>query len=143
MSIRLSSGTWRNGRKTGTANPNSYNRAIIQIGEQIGVQARLALEEVAENIVITAKSLAPGDGKLKDSIKWYWVKNRDGWQIKINSTPAKNASGVSYGQYAEWDPLFSKDGQKPFLYPAMDAHREEFDAVIKKTITEVIRRYGS
>ena len=143
MAIKLASGTWRNGTKTGTANPKQYERAIIQIGESISEAARIALEDIAGKIVDTAQRLAPKEsGNLENAINWRWQKTRRGWQIKIRSTGAKNAKGVSYGQYAEWDPLFSESGPKPFLYPALDAHQDEITKAVADAAVEVIRRYG-
>lgn len=144
MAIKLASGTWRNGKKTGTANTGQYERAIIQIGESVPEAARLALEAVAEKIVDTAKGLAPKEsGQLENAINWRWAKTRKGWQIKIRSTGAKNKKGVSYGQYAEWDPLFNKAyGERPFMYPAFDAHQDEVSEAVAGAVVEVIRRYG-
>ena len=130
--------------KSGRRDPKSYERTLFQLGQQVSEKAKLAMEAVAEMIVADARTLAPDKaGKLRDNINWKWVHRKDGWAIKINSTPAKNEKGVSYGQYAEWDPLFSKEGRQPFLYPAMDAHREDFYAAVKKAAVEVIRHYGS
>lgn len=143
MAIKLASGTWRNGTKTGTASPGRYERAIIQIGQSVPEAARLALERVADRIVDTGQRLAPKDTlELENAINWRWAKTRRGWQIKIRSTGAKNQKGVSYGQYAEWDPLFSKEGPKPFLYPALEAHQDEISKAVADAAVEVIRRYG-
>ena len=144
MAIKLASGTWRNGKKTGTANTGQYERAIIQIGESVPEAARLKLEAVAQKIVDTAKQLAPKESReLENAINWRWQKTRRGWQIKIRSTGAKNAKGVSYGQYAEWDPLFNKElGTRPFLYPAFDEYQDEISKAVADAAVEVIRRYG-
>ena len=144
MAIKLASGTWRDGKKTGTASPNQYERAIIQIGQSVPEAARLALEAIAQKIVEDARWLAPKkSGKLESAINWRWGKTKHGWQIKIRSTGAKNKKGVSYGQYAEWDPLFNKTyGERPFLYPAFDAHQDEVSAAVAGAVVEVIRRYG-
>ena len=144
MAIKLASGTWRNGTKTGTANPGRYERAIIQIGQSVPEAARLKLEAVAQKIVDTAKQLAPKESReLENAINWRWQKTRRGWQIKIRSTGAKNAKGVSYGQYAEWDPLFNKElGTRPFLYPAFDEYQDEISEAVADAAVEVIKRYG-
>jgi len=143
MALTLVSGTSRNGRRKGTANPNSYERAILRIGQAIPERVKLSMEHVADEIVATAKKLAPHkSGELQDSISWAWKKTRKGWQIRITTTPAKNPKGVSYGQYAEWDPLFSKTGEKPFLYPAFDAHKDEMQDIIKTAMLEVYKEYG-
>jgi len=143
MALVRVSGTSRTGRYKGTADPNSYERAILRIGQAIPEKVRLSMEHVADEIVATAKKLAPHkSGELQDSISWAWKKTRKGWQIRITTTPAKNPKGVSYGQYAEWDPLFSKTGEKPFLYPAFDAHKDEMQDIIKTAMLEVYKEYG-
>ena len=44
MALTLVSGTSRNGRRKGTANPNSYERAILRIGQAIPERVKLSME---------------------------------------------------------------------------------------------------
>lgn len=138
--------------KSGKRTPESYERTLIKVGKAVPEKAKIALEAVAERIVATARNIAPvvspdsknvnaKPGELRNAINWKWGKSRkNGFVIKISSTAAKNAKGVSYGQYAEWDPLFSKAGNKPFIYPALDAHAGEVEKAVADATREAVSK---
>ncbi len=112
----------------------SFNRILLEIEDDAIKAAKKELEKGADKIVADAKSLVRigrrgmghFPGMLRNAIKWEWKGKR----IIINSTDAKNPDGISYGQYVEfWR-------KHAFMYPAMDANREE----IKEAVIEAIRR---
>lgn len=130
-------------KRRSTAGAKRYGAVLAQVKEHLPDAARKGLEEVANKIVDTAKMLAPRDtGALAESVKWKWQKTTKEPRIKITTSDAKNKRGVPYGQYAEWDPRFSKAGSKPFLHPALDLHYDEVKSAVRNAVAEEIKKYG-
>ena len=109
-------------------------KMIQELGEDVLVAAKEALKDGADLIERDAKSRCPvsvrGEhpGELRESIKA--VSKNKGTMYEI-SAEAQNKNGVYYGQFVEFDPRIDK----PFLYPAMDANREQ----VKENIAKAIR----
>jgi HK97 gp10 family phage protein len=103
---------------------------LAALGLAITEAAKTELENGAKVIIDDAKSrCAVKTGKLRASITY--TKNPKGTRIKISAN-AKNDKGVAYGQYLEFDPRINK----PFLYPAKDAHTNEIKEAIIKAVKD-------
>lgn len=107
-------------------------KRLQAIGHDVLFAAELALADGVDKIVDDAKSRCPvRTGELRDSIKAVDVANGAAYEI---SADAKNAQGIAYGQFVEFDPRINR----PFLYPAIDANidfvKREIAAAIKEAI---------
>ncbi len=126
-------------------NESSFSRGYVNIagvsaavrnlrmkGEHVLTAAKQALMVGAYDIVSDAKSRVPvKTGKLRDSIKATELEDGAAYDI---SADAKNQKGVAYGQFVEFDPKINK----PFLYPAMDAQRDNVHNRVKQAIQNAI-----
>lgn len=109
---------------------------LRELGEEILEAAKTALAEGAEEVVIDAKSRCPlKTGKLKESIQAIRKRNGVTYYIEAN---AKNDQDISYGQFVEFDPRINR----PFLYPAMEANRNQIYHNILESIRHKIRNCG-
>lgn len=108
-------------------------RRLREAGKHVEAAAKQALRNGADAVVADAKSRVPvRTGNLKNSIKA--EPNRDGSAYKISANAQKN--GVAYGQFVEFNPAY----KKPFLYPALDAHRQQIRENIKDAAQQALRR---
>ena len=127
---------------------------LRSIGEHVLTAAKDALKKEVDKIVDDAKSRCPvymGNpaylpqgataGALKESI--HAVGNKEGTQYAIGadaSVPNKNANGgegkVYYGALVEFSPRINK----PYLYPAFDAHRDSAKASLETAIAGAIKK---
>lgn len=114
----------------------STGRAVQQLrelGEHVVEAAKHALKLGVYRVVADAKSRCPvKTGKLRDSIKAEPNSQETEYQISAN---AEN-DGVFYGPIVE----FSPEINKPFMYPALDAHKQEIKESIQNAIHEASRR---
>lgn len=122
----------------GNMSPNETLRELREMGEHVVQAAKNALRQGAEVVVADAKNRCPvKTGKLRDSIKA--KPNDEGTVYKIAANAFKTDSSgrrYYYGQSVEFDPAINK----PFLYPAMDAHKNEILEKIKDAISNAIRQ---
>lgn len=101
-------------------------------GRDIEQAAKRALREEVSNIVQTAKMNCPVDtGKLRDSV--HEEEENGGLTYKIVAD-AKNAQGVPYGKYVEYDPRIAH----PFLNPAIDQYKDGLSRKIKDAMHRAI-----
>lgn len=122
------SGTFSRGRMTA----GRTLQELRELGEHVVSAAKQALKEGADEVVTDAKSRCPvKTGKLRDSIQA--IPNRDKTAYAISAN-AKNANGIAYGVYVEFAPKINK----PFLYPAMDAQRDNVNNKIRDAIKQAI-----
>lgn len=110
-------------------------------GEHIIKAATKALKEGADKIVEDAKKRVPvKTGKLRDSIKAESVDvggdQYKGALYEILADAVNEKNGVLYGQFVEFSPKINK----PFLYPAMDAQRNEVINGVKNAIAQATAR---
>lgn len=106
---------------------------LSRYGDKAARAAREALAENAETLAEEARRRCPVDtGRLRDSI--HVEISRNGGKAKIIAD-AKNAKGVPYGRYVEFSPKIDE----PFMYPAMDAKREEMKQHTINRIREAMR----
>lgn len=102
---------------------------LKELGDNILAAAKAALAKGADDIVKDAKARCPErTGALNASIRA--VPNKTGTAIKIRAD-AQAKDGVFYGQIVEFSPKINR----PFLYPAFDAQRNQ----IKDSIIDAIK----
>lgn len=104
-------------------------------GTEVVEALRQQMEIEADRIVQDMKSRVPvRTGRLRDSIHWRWNKNKTAIEILADAPNPKN--GVKYGRFVEFSPRINK----PFFYPAMDAHRESYREALKAALRKAISR---
>lgn len=127
------------GFSRGRMTPRQAIAAIREYGEAALEAAKAELKKGAEAVVADAKSRCPvRTGRLRDSIKA--ESNKDGTVYWITANASveepKAASGrFYYGPVVEFSPKINK----PFLYPSMEAHRQEIYNNIDEAISRVSR----
>lgn len=99
---------------------------------------RAEMEVMAEKIVQDMKARVPVDsGALRDSIHWSWNKKKTAIRIVADAKNKKN--GVPYARYVEFSPKINK----PFFYPALDAHRDEYHEQLVRALKKALEKGGS
>lgn len=99
---------------------------------------RAEMEVMAETIVEDMKARVPVDsGALRDSIHWSWNKKKTAIRIVADAKNKKN--GVPYARYVEFSPKINK----PFFYPALDAHRDEYHEQLVRALKKALEKGGS
>ncbi len=115
---------------------------LKELGENATKAAKSALADGVEIIMQEAKNRCPvykGNdhrvvkGALQDSI--HAVKQKGGAKYKIVAD-ATSHDGIFYGKLVEFSPRINK----PFMYPAMDAKRDEIKSKIIDAVREALRR---
>lgn len=120
--------TFQRGRFSSNEQVQAVMKKLREKGEHVLAAAKAALKEGVDLIVADAKSRCPVDkGKLKESIKA--IAQDDGGRYTLTAD-ATNDKNIAYGQFVEFDPRINR----PFLYPALDAHRQEVNDKIKTAI---------
>ena len=111
---------------------------LREMGEHVVQAAKEALKQGADVIVADAKSRClVKTGKLRDSIEAEPIKDGAAYKISANAfREDKYGRKYYYGQSVEFDPAINK----PFMYPAWDAHINEIRENVKKAINEAARR---
>ena len=125
---------------------------LKDLGEHVLQAAKDALKVAADKVVQDAKNRCPvyeghkkngktyfakgvKPGALKDSIKAEPNKNATVYQI---SADVKSEDGFLYGQIVEFSPRVNR----PFLYPALDANKQDIKREITEAIQAAIRKGG-
>lgn len=99
---------------------------------------RAEMEVMAEKIIEDMKARVPVDsGALRDSIHWSWNKKKTAIRIVADAKNKKN--GVPYARYVEFSPKINK----PFFYPALDAHRDEYHEQLVRALKKALEKGGS
>lgn len=115
---------------------------LREYGEHVIEAAKAELKKGVDAVVADAKSRCPvKTGRLRDSIKA--ESNRDGtvYWISANASTESDKSPTGrfyYGPVVEFSPQVNK----PFLYPAMDAHRQEIRDNIDAAISRATAKGG-
>lgn len=106
-------------------------------GEEAVNAIREEMEVMAEKIVQDMKARAPVDtGALRDSIHWTWNKKKTAIRIVADAKNKKN--GVPYARYVEFSPKINR----PFFYPALDAHRDEYHEGLVRALKKAVEKGG-
>ena len=120
----------------------SAEEILRELGENATKAAKSALADGAEIVMQEARNRCPvykGNdrrvvkGALRDSI--HAVKQKGGAKYKIIAD-ATSHDGIFYGKLVEFSPKINK----PFMYPAMDARRDEVRNKIIDAVREALRR---
>ena len=115
---------------------------LRQLGENAITAAKAALAEGAEIVVAEAKNRCPvydGNdkrvmkGALRDSIHSEKQKGCNEYRIVAD---AQAKDDMYYGTIVEYSPKLNK----PFLWPALDAKREEIKQRMIAAVREAIRK---
>lgn len=124
---------------------NAAVQALREISVDVEQAAKVALKKGVNEIVVDAKSRCPvyagperpdvQPGELRDSIKA--VSKHSGAVYSIEANAKSLTSGQPYGLYVEFSPKINK----PFLYPAFDAHSNEVRASIVDAVKRAARRH--
>ena len=121
---------------------DSAETILKELGTATESAAKAALAEGTEILVKEAKERCPvydGDdprvvkGALRDSI--HAVKEKGGKEYRVVAD-AQAQDGLYYGKIVEFSPKINK----PFMYPAMDAKRQEIQKKIVAAVREAIRK---
>lgn len=106
-------------------------------GEEAVNAIREEMEVMAEKIVQDMKARVPVDtGALRDSIHWTWNKKKTAIRIVADAKNKKN--GVPYARYVEFSPKINR----PFFYPALDAHRDEYHEQLVRALKKALEKGG-
>lgn len=129
------------GRMTGMSTAKTIAE-LRAIGEHVVAAAKAELKKGVDAVIADAKSHCPvHTGKLRDSIKAEANKDATVYWISANASTEskKSPSGrFYYGAAVEFSPRINK----PFLYPAMDAHRQEIWDNVANAIERAARGGG-
>lgn len=126
------------GRMTGMSTSKTIAE-LRSLGEHVVAAAKAELKKGVDVVVADAKSRCPvRTGKLRDSIKAEANKDATVYWISANAStesPKSETGRFYYGAAVEFSPRINK----PFLYPAMDEHRQE----IYDNVANAIHRAAS
>ena len=115
---------------------------LREMGEHVVEAAKAELKKGVDAVLADAKAKCPvNTGKLRDSIKA--EANKDGsiyWLSANASTesPKSPTGRFYYGAAVEFSPRINK----PFMYPALDAHRQEIWDNVANAIERATRKGG-
>lgn len=126
------------GRGTGMSTYKTI-AALREMGEHVVAAAKAALKDGADAVVADAKSRCPvRTGRLRDSIKAEPNRDASVYQISANASVASTKSPTGrfyYGAHVEFNPKINR----PFLYPAMDANRQQIYDNVSAAISRATR----
>lgn len=123
----------------------STTEELKELGADVLKAAKDALAAGADEVMQEAKGRCPVyegwdhrviKGALKDSIR---LEKRNGGTVYTITADAQAKDGMFYGQIVEFSPKINR----PFLYPALDAHKESLKASIIEAIRAACRRHGT
>lgn len=128
-------GNFDRGAITGRRTINTIAE-LRELGEHVVAAAKNALKEGANLVVEDAKSRVPvKTGALRDSIKAKPNSSGTVYSISANAFRTdRHGRKFYYGQAVEFDPKINK----PFLYPAMDAKRQEVWKMVDDAVHDAI-----
>lgn len=110
----------------------AFQQILQDYGKQVAAAAKKALADEAEIIANDAKSRCPvKTGNLRDSI--HTVPNKSGTRVSIVAD-ATDKDGVPYGKVVEFSPKI----KKPFVYPAIDEHKDELAGKVADAIKQAL-----
>ena len=109
-----------------------FKQVLAQYGEAAAAAAKEAIAENADELCREAKSRCPvKTGKLKDSI--HVVKLKKGAVCHVVAD-AKGKDDTPYARIVEFSPKIDK----PFMYPAFDAKRDQMKENVIMKIREAL-----
>jgi len=120
----------------------SLTSELSNIASGIDDELKEVMREQAEKVADMARQNAPvGSGNLKDSIEVYEYDRpgKVGFRVRAGarSTPSPaRPDGVPYGHMVEYGSVHNAPA-RPFLIPALEAHREETIKAMNDKIGEM------
>ena len=132
------------GFSRGYMSTGKTTQELKNLGADVLKAAKDALAVGADEVMQEAKGRCPVyegrdaravKGALRDSI--HLKKQKNGTAYKI-SADARARDGLYYGQIVEFSPKINH----PFLYPALDAHKDAIKTSIVEAIKAACRRHG-
>ena len=121
-------------RMFNTSSIHQITRNLRRRGLAMQEAVKGALLDGVQEIVSTAKAIVPvNSGKLKNSVHYEQDAADNGLVFKIIAD-AKNEKGVPYARFVEYDPRINQ----PFLYPAIETHRNDLSEKIKNALKREI-----
>ncbi|MBR4381963.1 MAG: HK97 gp10 family phage protein, partial [Selenomonadaceae bacterium] len=129
------------GRMTGRSVAKTIAE-LREMGEHVVEAAKAELKKGVDVVLADAKSRCPvRTGRLRDSIKA--VSNKDGtvYWLSANASvesPKSPTGRFYYGAAVEFSPKINK----PFMYPALEAHRQEIWDNVANAIQKAAARSG-
>lgn len=109
-----------------------FKQVLAQYGEAAAAAAKEAIAENAEELCREAKSRCPvRTGKLKDSIHVVKLKKGTVCHVVVD---AKGNGDIPYARIVEFSPKIDK----PFMYPAFDAKRDQMKENVIMKIREAL-----
>lgn len=134
-------------------NVQRLNRKLRRLTVTAQEEVRTAMEEAADAIVATAKSLVPFDeGTLRDSIGWTWgdaprgamVLGRVGPRARVTEMRITIFAGNSEAFYARWQEFGTqKMRANPFFFVSYRAHKKTVKRRIRAASRRAARRVSS
>ena len=137
----------------------SLNRKFKALPKAADAAIRPIMEQIANSVVATAKSLAPvRTGKLRDSIGWTWGEAPEGTMVigKVKDRMSGNLAitifaGGNKAFWARWVEFGTSTGNftgtgsraQPFFYPAWRAHRRGAKSKISRAITKSAKKVAA
>ncbi|MBQ9487556.1 MAG: HK97 gp10 family phage protein [Selenomonadaceae bacterium] len=130
-------GGFSHGHITGMSTSKTV-AALREIGKHVVQSAKDALKQGADIVVEEAKSRCPvKTGNLRDSIKAEPKSGGAVYAISANAFKTdKHGRQYFYGASVEFDPKINK----PFIYPSLDARRNEIYEMVKDSVSDAIKR---
>ena len=129
------------GRLTGM----SVSKTIAELremGEHVVEAAKAELKKGVDAVLADAKAKCPvNTGKLRDSIKAEANKDGSVYWLSANAStesPKSPTGRFYYGAAVEFSPRINK----PFMYPALDAHRQEIWDNVANAIERAAQKGG-
>ena len=127
------------GRMTGMSTAKTIAE-LREMGEHVVEAAKAELKKGVDAVVADAKAKCPvNTGKLRDSIKAEANKDATVYWLSANAStesPKSPTGRFYYGATVEFSPRINK----PFMYPAMDAHRQEIWDNVANAIERATRK---
>lgn len=113
----------------------SFKDILERFGEETKKAMQDAMEAEAEKIVQDMKSRVPvKSGRLRDSIHWKWNRDKTAISIVANAANGK----VKYARIVEFSPKINK----PFFFPALEAHRDEYHSKLVEALKREAGKVG-
>lgn len=120
--------------------PGKTIAAIREYGEACVEVAKAELKKGVDEVLADAKNRCPVlTGKLRDSIKAEPNKDGSFYRVKADAfteSPKSPSGKYYYGIAVEFSPKINK----PYMYPALDAHRQEIYENISNALSRMARQ---
>lgn len=135
-------------------NRKKFKGKIDKLPKAVGLAVRVAMEEMAEEMVAAMKRLVPVDtGKLRDSIGWCWgapprdakvvdtIKGPKGKDGGIDNNRITIFAGNAEAYYARWIEFGTVSRpEHPFFWPTWRAQKKSLRSKMNRHINAAIKQ---